>query len=164
MTVIINLVTLNLTTKMNCQVCQALEAIALYPVSTVMTPQGLDHHKLREYTIPPYTSVPDDSECCNILSYKFSDLFIHELCLIFPFNCTSHVSFICSHSSDTLLRRSWHASVAVWNTNKGIVGLVTIVWGINASLSIQGESLSTRAAHSLKPCQTWLVNRYRSGE
>ena len=101
----------------------------------------------------------------NILSYEISDLFIYELCFLFAVDYTSHVSFICFHSSDTLpRRRSWRASVAVWNRNKYIVGLATIVWGVNTSLQVQGESLFTRAADALKPWQTWLVTRCYSGE
>jgi len=72
MTVIINLVTLNLTTKTNCQV----------------------------WITTSYT--------CSYMSFALSSLLI-------------------------VLR-----IVAVWNTNKGIVGFATIVWGINASLGIQG--------------------------
>src|SRR5947208_159197 len=74
-----------------------------------MPPQGLDYRSLREYTVPPFTSVPDDSECYNILWDNFPDLFIPKLCLLFAIDCTSHVSFICFHSLNTpQTRRSLH--------------------------------------------------------
>jgi hypothetical protein len=56
MTVIINLVTLNLTTKTNCQVRPALYIYLLGSASSAMTLQGLGQHSLCEY-IPPCTSV-----------------------------------------------------------------------------------------------------------
>lgn len=77
---------------------------------------------------------------------------IHDLCLIFAIDYTSHVGFLPLYSSANIQRRRLFyllASIAVWNKNKVIVGLATIVWGINGSFMVQGESLSTHPSEEL---------------
>jgi len=77
---------------------------------------------------------------------------IHDLCLIFVIDYTSHVGFLPLYSSANIQRRRLFyllASIAVWNKNKVIVGLATIVWGINGSFMVQGESLSTHPSEEL---------------
>jgi hypothetical protein len=64
------------------------------------------------------------------------------------------------------LRRDvhWFVSIAIWNRNKVILALVTIVWGIDVSLLVHGKSLSSRTTEELKLSQKWLLIRYHQGE
>lgn len=81
-----------------------------------------------------------------------TDLSIPDLCFIFAIDYTSYVSFLRLCSSANVQRsRSFSvlASIAVWNKNKVIVGLATIVWGINGSFTVVGESLSTHPSYEL---------------
>lgn len=64
------------------------------------------------------------------------------------------------------MRCSWAnpARIAIWNWNKGIVGLTIILMGINISFLIHGKSLSTHPADEVEPSQTWFITRYHSSE
>jgi len=57
----------------------------------------------------------------------------------------------------------WFVSIAIWNGNKVVLALATIVWGIDVSLLVDGKSLSSRTAE-LKLSQKWLLIRYHQGE
>jgi len=77
---------------------------------------------------------------------------IPDLCLIFAIDYTPYVSFLRLCSSANVQRRrsfSLLASIAVWDKNKVVVGLATIVWGINGSFLVFGESLSTHSSDEL---------------
>ena len=165
MAVACNLVTLNVTAPTNCQVRWGV--LSLPPISNRLNqlpPQGLEHHQFREHAIlfnsaviraslPPYLIIPD--------------LSIYDLCLIFAIDYTSHVRFLRFYSSANIQRRhsfSLLASIAIWNKNKVIVGLSILVWGINGSFLVQGESLSSHSRTNCNSVKTWFVSRPRPGE
>jgi len=52
--------------------------------------------------------------------------------------------------------------IAIWNRNKVVVALATILWVVNVSFLIYGKSLFTRPADELKLSQTWILTRHHS--